>query len=475
MKTDGIASDSNILNGKEYLVAVGVVLLGLFMSVMDTVIVNIALPSITAYFGNTISESQWVVTAYLITITAFMIVFGKLSTYTGLKKMFLGGIALFTVSSLGCGMASSLLMLITFRITQAIGGAMASSISMALIYRISPPDKQGKAIGIMGATVAIASLAGPGIGGILIEMFDWRAIFHINIPIGIIGLFIGIPYLKVTDTKKKGENIDWIGAVSFAVGITSLMVLFNAITTKGLYSMEVLVTFTVMFFAFMLLGWNERRQIDPMLDTGVFREPMFFLPLLSTILFFAAVFMLNITMPFYLEEVLEFTPLHVGMLMMAIPVVLIVGSPIVGWLYDHYLWQHFSTMGLLVAFSALLICAWAILDERLGIILFSMGLFAAGYSLFQSPNNIEIMRGLHKDRAAIASSIANTGRYFGMAIGASFASVILSIQFLSTELTKALPEIDINSLTLSSGVTLAIAALLCIIAAWPSYIRNRNN
>ena len=474
MKTDGNTSDSNTLNGKAYLIAVGVVLVGLFMSVMDTVIVNIALPSITAYFGNTISESQWVVTSYLITSTAFMIVFGKLSAYTGLKKMFLGGIALFTVSSLGCSMASSLLMLITFRITQAIGGAMMCSISMALIYRLSPPDRQGKALGIMGATVAIASLAGPGIGGVLIEMFDWRAIFHINVPIGIIGLLIGIPYLKITDTKNRGENIDWIGAISFAVGITSLMVLFSEIATKSLHSIEVLLAFAVTLSAFILFGWNEKRQRDPMLDIGVFRERMFSLPLLSMILFFAAVFMLNITMPFYLEEVLEFTPLHVGVLMMIIPIILTVGSPIVGWLYDRSLWQHFSSMGLLVAFSALLICAWAILNKRLGIILFSMGLFAAGYSLFQSPNNIEIMRGLHKDRAAIASSIASTGRYFGMAVGASFASALLSVQFLFTELKTVLPEIDINSLALSSGVTLAMAALLCVIAVWPSYIRNRN-
>jgi predicted MFS family arabinose efflux permease len=185
--------------------------------------------------------------------------------------------------------------------------------------------------------------------------------------------------------------------------------------------------------------------------------------------------MLNITMSFYLEKVLEFTPLHVGMVMMVVPIVLVIGSPIIGWLYDRSLWKYFSATGLLVAFSALLICAWAILDEKLGLIVCSMCLFAAGYSLFQSPNNIEIMRGLHKDKAAIASSIANMGRYFGMAIGASFASVILSVQFSFIGPTKALSEININSLVLSSGVTLVIAALLCVIAAWPSYIRNRNN
>lgn len=467
MKTDGTASESNILSEKERGLAMGVVLLGLFMSVLDTVIVSIALPDITAYFGNTISESQWVVTAYLITITAFLMIFGKLSAYTGLKKMFLGGIALFTISSLGCGIAPSLPILITFRIAQAIGGAMASSISMAIIYRINPPDTQGKAIGIMGATVAIASLAGPGIGGILIEAFNWRAIFYINIPIGIIGLFLGIPYLRITDRREKGENIDWTGAISFAIGIISVMVLFDAIATKGLYSMEVLASFAVMFSTFMFLKWNERRQINPMLDIGVFREPMFLLPLLSMILFFAAVFILNITMPFYLEEVLEFTPLHVGIIMMITPVILVIGSPIIGWLYDRSLWQYFSATGLLIAFSALLVCAWAIVGQKLNIVVLSMVLFATGYSFFQSPNNIEIMRGLNKDRAAIASSIANTGRYFGMAIGASFASVILS--------TKALPERNINSLALSSGVALVIAALLCVIAAWPSYVRNRNN
>lgn len=457
-------SDNTILTKKEQMLAIGVVLLGLFMSVLDTVIVSIALPSITSYFGNTISESQWIVTAYLLTITALLMFFGKLSAYTGLKKMFLGGVALFTISSLGCGIANSLPVLIAFRIIQAIGGSMTSCISMALIFRLSSPETQGKAMGIMGATVAIASLAGPGLGGILIAMFDWRAIFLINVPIGIIALLIGVPYLRIKEIREKKSNIDWIGSVCFACAVTSLMIMFNSIATSGLYSITVLGAFAVTLLAFSIVIWNGKKHSNPILDVNIFREYLFSLPLLSMILFFASIFILNITMPFYLEEVMGYVTFKVGILMMVIPLVLVVGSPITGWLYDRSSWKHFASMGLLVAFTALLICSWAVMNQSISVLVAGMGLFAVGYALFQSPNNIETMRGLHMDKASIASSVANTGRYFGMALGSSFASVILSMQFVF---------MGFDGLVLSSGIALLVAALLSIIAVLPSYMRNR--
>ncbi len=456
----------------------GVVLLGLFMSVLDTVIVSIALPGITTYFGTTVSGSQWVVTAYLLTMTALLLVFGKLATYKGLKKMFLGGLVLFTVSSLGCGMATSLPVLIAFRLSQAIGGAMASSISMALIFRLSPPDKQGKSMGIMSATVAIASLAGPGLGGILIDLFDWRAIFLINIPAGIIALLTGIPYFNIGDERKEKQTLvsgfDWQGAICFAAGITALTFMLNAVASDGLYSTKFLVTLFVALLAFALLIRNERKHSNPILDITIFKEHMFSLPLLSMILFFAAIFILNITMPFYLEEVLEFASFRVGLIMMVIPVILVLGSPVTGWLYDRISWQRFAPSGQVLASMALLLCAWAVLKGNVAMIIFALALFALGYALFQSPNNIEIMRGLHKDKATIASSIANTGRHFGMAVGASFASLLLSVQLILPGLQEVItPNSGINGLVISSSVALIIAAVLCAIAAWPSYLRNR--
>lgn len=305
--------------GKEYKLAMSVVLLGLFMSVLDTVIVSIALPSITEHFGNDISQSQWVMTAYLVTITAFLLIFGKLSSFTGLKRMFLGGLAIFTVSSLGCGIASSLEMLMALRILQAIGASMATSISMALIFRLNSPQRQGKAMGIMGATVAIASLAGPGLGGLLISLFDWRAIFLVNIPVGVIALLVGVRYLNVSEDRPDIIKMDWIGVATFIIGVTSFMAFLNTIAMGDVN----LPVASIALMASVLFLWNEIRHPHPILDLSVFREMKFSLPLASMVLFFTAIFMLNITVPFYLEGVMEFTPMKVGMVMMTIPMVLV--------------------------------------------------------------------------------------------------------------------------------------------------------
>lgn len=461
--------NQNFPTGKEYKLAMGVVLLGLFMSVLDTVIVSIALPSITEHFGNDISQSQWVMTAYLVTMTAFLLIFGKLSSFTGLKRMFLGGLAIFTVSSLGCGIASSLEMLVALRILQAIGASMAASISMALIFRLNSPQRQGKAMGIMGATVAIASLAGPGLGGLLIGLFDWRAIFLVNIPVGVIALLVGVRYLNVSEDRPDIIKMDWIGAAAFIIGVTSFMAFLNTIAMGDVN----LPVASIALMASVLFLWNEIRHPHPILDLSVFREMKFSLPLASMVLFFTAIFMLNITVPFYLEGVMEFTPMKVGMVMMTIPMVLVVGAPVTGWLYDLAGWKHFSAAGLAVAFVSLMVCAWSMFNANFRLFVVSLGLFAIGYALFQTPNNTEIMRGLHPGKSAIASSVANTGRHFGMALGASLASVMLSLQAVVPALLNTVGNTGSSLLAITSRVTIVLAAVLCVIAVFPSFIRNR--
>jgi EmrB/QacA subfamily drug resistance transporter len=465
--------NQNFPTGIEYKLAMGVVLLGLFMSVLDTVIVSIALPSITEHFGNDISQSQWVMTAYLVTMTAFLLIFGKLSSFTGLKRMFLGGLAIFTISSLGCGIATSLEMLVALRILQAIGASMAASISMALIFRLNSPQRQGKAMGIMGATIAIASLAGPGLGGFLIGLFDWRAIFLINIPVGVIALLVGVPYLNVSESQPGSIKMDWIGAAAFIIGVTSFMAFLNTIAMGGVNSPAASIALAITLLVSVLFLWNERRHPHPILDISVFRETKFYLPLASMVLFFTAIFMLNITVPFYLEGVMEFTPMKVGMVMMTIPLVLAVGAPVTGWLYDLVGWKHFSAAGLAVAFVSLLGCAWSMFNTNFKLFVVALGLFAIGYALFQTPNNIEIMRGLHPERSAIASSVANTGRYFGMALGASLASIMLSWQAVVPALWNTIGNTGSSALATASGVTIVLAAVLCLIAVFPSFIRNR--
>ena len=173
-------------------IILAIVLLGILMSVIDGNVVSIALPTITQYFNVDVTLSQWTITAYLLTMTALMLVFGKISEYTGKTKLFIIGFIIFTLSSLACGLSQNMTELILFRIAQGFGAAMVFSISGAIIYEAFPVSERGRAMGFLGSTVAIGSIAGPVLGGFLVDSLGWQYIFLINVPIGIILLATGL-------------------------------------------------------------------------------------------------------------------------------------------------------------------------------------------------------------------------------------------------------------------------------------------
>ncbi|WP_062399455.1 MFS transporter [Methanogenium cariaci] len=202
-----------------------VTLLGMFMSVLDSMIIGIALPTITEYFHADIALSQWTMTAYLVAMTSTLLIFGKLSEYTGKERMFLAGMGVFTLASLGCALAPTLPMLIALRTVQGIGAAMAASIAMALIIGLFSYKEHGKAMGALGATIALASLTGgPVLGGFLIDLSGWESIFLINIPFGLLLLVTG--GVCSMDLKKPATGqiqMDWCGAAGLVMGISGLM------------------------------------------------------------------------------------------------------------------------------------------------------------------------------------------------------------------------------------------------------------
>ena len=161
-----------------------IVLIGILMSVLDGYMVTIALPTITTYFNVDVAQSQWIITGYLVVMTVLFIFFGKFSEYTGKTKLFLIGWVLFTLSSLACSLSSGITELIIFRIAQAAGASMVAGVSGAIIFHAFPPNEIGKAMGYFGATVAVSSLIGPGLGGLITNSIGWQYIFFVNVPLG---------------------------------------------------------------------------------------------------------------------------------------------------------------------------------------------------------------------------------------------------------------------------------------------------
>jgi MFS family permease len=277
------------------------VLTGILMFVLDDLVVNIALPAITRYFNTDMVQSQWVITSYLVTITSLLMIFGTVSEYIGRIGLFLMGLAIFTLSSLACGLSTSLAMLVLFRAVQAIGAAMAFSISAAVIFERYPPGEQGRAMGYIRTTVSIGSIAGPMLGSYLVDFFGRQYIFLINIPISIVLLALVARHMRIEETRSDHIQMDWIGAAFMILFIASLMMFLGELAVGlGFKAIAIALVCLASLLAFVV---NESKNKTPLLDLAVFREKKFVLPIISITLLIISSF-------------LKLRPLHPGSLLL---------------------------------------------------------------------------------------------------------------------------------------------------------------
>ncbi len=448
-----------------------IVFAAIFMAVLDGNVVNIALPTVTTYFGVDVTYSQWVVTAYLVTLTSLLLIFGRVSEYFGRGRMFILGFVVFTLGSLACGLSPDLPVLILFRVVQATGAAMLFSISSAIIYQLYPRGEQGKSMGYVGATVAIGSIAGPVLGGFLVDTLGWQYIFLINVPIGAVLIPVAMKYFGSGGPVRKNIRMDWAGAVTMVVFMVSLMLALSSLASDLAFTMPVAL-FTCIFLAsFTIFLLTERRVPNPLLDLSIFRVPAFSLPVLATALYFIALFMVNILGPFYFEGVLNLPPSQVGLVFLIIPVIMVVGSPLAGWLYDNHYTPYYAAVGMAVTTGSLLLLA--VLSARMELLLIVLAFIpmTIGMVLFQSPNNTEIMSSLPAEKIGIASSVSATVRNLGMALGVSVASILLSIS--TSQAGYSGPVLLAGPLILSSAFSLimVVSAVLTLLAAGVSLFR----
>lgn len=451
------------------------ILTGILMFVIDGSVVNIALPTITIYFDADVAQSQWVITSYLVTVTSLIMVFGKLSEYTGKARLFLAGFVIFTLASVACGLSGSLEMLIIFRALQAVGAAAAFSISAALIFELYPPGERGRAMGYIGTTVSLASIAGPMLGGYIVDFFGWQYIFLINVPIGIILLALSSKYLRLEEKERerKGQlKIDWLGAVGMITFVFSLMMLlgelaesFNQSTKAMTYALICLASLTGFIF-------HESRQKEPLLDLSVFREWKFVLPNISLILFIISSFAAFILGPFYFQGVMGFTPSQVGTMFLIVPAIMAVGSPVGGWIYDKYHYRFNSAAGMMIVVFSLTLMSYAFRIEDISAMIISFALMGIGSALFQSPINTEIMSALPKAKLGTASSLSSAIRNLGMALGVSVSSILLAQQLELAGYYGPILEASPELLSITISNVMLIAGGLCLLGTAIAALRN---
>ncbi|MDD1712327.1 MAG: DHA2 family efflux MFS transporter permease subunit [Methanoregulaceae archaeon] len=447
-----------------------VILIGIAMAVVDGIVVSIALPTITGFFGVPVAQSQWVITAYLVTETSLLLIFGKVAEYVGKSRVFIAGFFIFTASSLACGLSASLSGLILFRIVQATGAAMVFSISAAIIFEIFPKGEQGRAMGYIGATIAIASIAAPMLGGFITDTLGWEYIFLINVPIGIVLLVLAIRFLTLPETPSTTRSLDWVGGVTMIIGMASLIMLLGELAGEVRVSGAVIFYLALFIVSITLFLVQEHRHENPLLDMSVFRNKKFTLANISMILLFIGFFMVNIVGPFYFEGVLGLKPYQVGIVFLVAPIIMVIASPVSGWLYDRHPSRYTAAAGITLSGASLIYLGRAAYSMDLTLIVLGFIPMAIGNALFQSPNNTEIMRALPPEKIGTASSVSATVRNLGMTLGVSLSSILLTYQLQSAGYSGPVIGAPPAFLVVSISTIMIAGGGLCFIGAVASLV-----
>lgn len=322
-------------------------LVGAFMSLLDSSIVNVAIPTLESAFSATTSDIQWVITIYLLVLGVAVPASGWLTDRLGPKNLYVASLAVFTVGSFLSGFAWSTESLIAFRAFQAIGGGMIMPVTMSMVYRLVPRSRIGAAMGIFGVAMILAPAVGPTLGGYLVQYVDWRFIFYINVPIGIFGFFGSLAYLPSLKTKLAGR-FDVAGFVTSAIGLFSLLFALSEGQTWGWTSEGVVLFFYAAVASLALFVYIEVTTETPLLDLKVFRYGQFTLSLIVMAVVMVALYSGIFYVPLFLQDVVGLGAFQTGLVLLPASLVTAVLMPFTGRLYDRIGPAPLSVFGLAV-------------------------------------------------------------------------------------------------------------------------------
>lgn len=473
-KTTDEKTSLQLSNHKRKL-AIAAVALGTFMSALDSSVVNIALPNISAHFNTNLSTIEWVVMSYLLIISSLLITYGRMGDMYGHKKVYVRGFIIFTLGSFLCGISPNIIILIISRIIQAIGAGMLMSMSSAIITNITPPEERGKSLGIIAVSVSIALATGPVIGGILTSLLGWESIFYINIPIGIFGCFFAekvIPKSTIIDK----QPFDIKGSVLIFASLITILLPLSYTETYGWENPYII---TSLIGGIMLLGLFilvEKKTQYPMMDLTMFKNKLFSMSNLSALLSFIAQFSVILIMPFYLQQLRGLPPSKAGFLMIPMPLTTMFIAPISGAISDRIDSRYISALGMAIASFGIYLLSNLKIGSSHSYIAMSLMITGLGTGLFQTPNNSAIMGSVANNRRGIASSILATMRNIGMVLGIAISGAIFSthqnylIRTLSTKGLNA-NEIKVQAFTGALHLAYTVGAAIAFAAIVTSLIK----
>lgn len=404
-----------------------VLIVGMFMSILDISIVTVALPTIQNEFGATTSDAQWVVTAYSLTEGVVVPVTAWLGDRFGLSRVYNLALLGFAAGSALCGLAWSLNTLVIFRIVQAFLGGILPTITMSILLRIVPRDRLGAALGLYGLGAVFAPAVGPALGGYLVEYVDWRLIFFINVPVGILGTVAAVLVLPGFPGRV-GRRFDVLGFVTVASGLFALLLALSKGEDWGWNSYRILVLFAFTVLSLALFVVIELEVDDPLLDLRVFRYWAFTLSLLLTSLLMVVLFNVAFYVPQFLQQGQGWGAFDAGLVLLAPALVMAVLMPIAGLVYDRIGPRWPTVIGLTIATVATYLLHTITLDTTRGHIMWLLMLQYGGVGIGLMPLFSAGLAVIPTAHTNTASAFNNVVQRTAAALGVAVFTAILTLQ-----------------------------------------------
>ncbi len=403
------------------LVAVGV---GTFMSALDGSIVNAVLPKVREALGTTVAGIEWVVSIYLLVVSGVLLGFGRLGDLRGHRGVYLVGFGGFVVTSALCGMAPSAPWLVGARALQALAAAMLFANSPAILTLSFPPTERGRALGLQSTMTYLGLSAGPPLGGLLTAHFGWRAIFFVNVPVGLAGLALSRAVIPRDAPRGPVAPFDLAGAATFFVGLFGLLLALDQGHAWGWGSpltLLLLAGSAAVLAAFVAI---ERRRPHPMLDLSLFRERAFTGAAFSAVASYVGEYAVLFLLPFYLVHARGMAVQHAGAILAALPLAMMISSPVSGEISDRFGPRRFTIAGMAVLTAGLLLLARAGPTTPAWRIVGALAVTGLGLGLFIAPNNSRLLGAAPPHRRGIASGVLAAARNVGMVLGVGLAGAV---------------------------------------------------
>jgi len=399
---------------------------GLFMIMLDNTVVNVALPSIERDLHISISQLEWIVTAYALVFAALMITGGKLADLYGRRRIFVVGLAIFTLSSLACGFAPSAGFLIGARAVQGAGAALMNPATLSIITATFPPKQRGQAIGIWAGVSAMALAIGPLAGGLIVDNINWNWIFFVNVPVGALGIAVARFFIDESRDTSHEQSIDLPGLLTSGSGLFALSYALIEGNAKGWSSAEILGLFAaaaVLLAGFVVL---ESRQRLPMLDLSLFKIPSFVGANVVAMLVSLGMFGVFFFVSLYIQNILGYSPTKAGATFLPMTILIILLAPVAGKQSDRIGSRWLMGGGMTMLGISLLLYQRVGLHSTFWTLLPAMVLGGVGMAFTMSPMTSAAMGSVPTDKAGVGSGVLNSFRQVGGSLGIALMGAILA-------------------------------------------------